>query len=117
MVFGLALISAAGALLTTAPRIGANRWAFPLLLIAALGCIELIFLVEYMTWTPVGATHIDGVQGRYFVPLLPLLTLLLGRILPIPERFGWIWWICPLVAIVTLDFSLKGVIIEHYYYH
>jgi len=30
-----------------------------------------IMLVQYLGWTPVGAAAIEGVQGRYFPPLLP----------------------------------------------
>ena len=30
----------------------------------------------FLTWTPVGSVGISGVQGRYFVPLIGLLTLL-----------------------------------------
>lgn len=33
----------------------------------------------YLAWTPVGADHVEGVQGRYFLPLLPLLLLTMGR--------------------------------------
>ena len=36
----------------------------------------LIFLFEYLTWNPVAAVKITGVQGRYFIPVLPLLFLL-----------------------------------------
>ncbi len=36
--------------------------------------------VIYITWTPVGQNIIDGIQGRYFIPILPLLFLLLYKI-------------------------------------
>lgn len=36
--------------------------------------------VIYITWTPVGQNVIDGIQGRYFIPILPLLFLLLYKI-------------------------------------
>ncbi len=35
-----------------------------------------IYLFDYLTWTPVGLNKIIGVQGRYFIPVLPLLFLL-----------------------------------------
>jgi len=35
-----------------------------------------IFVFEYITWTPVGNNLIGGVQGRYFIPVAPLLLLL-----------------------------------------
>jgi len=34
-----------------------------------------IMLAQYLGWTEVGATLIDGVQGRYFLPLLPFLAV------------------------------------------
>ena len=36
----------------------------------------MIFVVEYVAWTSVGQNVIDGVQGRYFIPLAPLFFLL-----------------------------------------
>ena len=38
-----------------------------------------IFLIEYITWTSVGAPVIFGIQSRYFIPILPLLFLFLHR--------------------------------------
>ncbi|WP_017721846.1 DUF2142 domain-containing protein [Kamptonema formosum] len=37
----------------------------------------LIFTLFYITWTPAGADAIQGIQGRYFIPLAPLFFLLL----------------------------------------
>ncbi len=34
-----------------------------------------IFTFEYLTWNPVGYNNILGVQGRYFIPIAPLLLL------------------------------------------
>lgn len=34
-----------------------------------------VFGVFLLTWTAAGAEHMDGVQGRYFLPLLPVLLL------------------------------------------
>lgn len=34
----------------------------------------------YIPWTPVGQNIIDGIQGRYFIPILPLIFLLLYKI-------------------------------------
>jgi len=31
----------------------------------------------YITWTPVGQDHIEGIQGRYFIPIIPLFLLVL----------------------------------------
>ena len=43
--------------------------------LAALGYFVFVFLIFYLTWTPVDEPKIWGVQGRYFVPMLPPLAL------------------------------------------
>lgn len=45
------------------------------LLAAGLSAVVVlaIFGVFLITWTAAGADHIDGVQGRYFLPVLPVL--------------------------------------------
>ncbi|PXW23663.1 DUF2142 domain-containing protein [Paraburkholderia caballeronis] len=48
-----------------------------LIFVAVLLCVAMIFASLYLTWTPVGQRVVEGVQGRYFLPLFPLLGLLL----------------------------------------
>ncbi len=44
-------------------------------LFAVVCAAVLIFVVQYVTWTPAGADLIDGIQGRYFIPLAAALAL------------------------------------------
>lgn len=39
----------------------------------------LMFILMYLSWNPVGALVIEGIQGRYFLPLAPLFFLLLSN--------------------------------------
>ena len=49
------------------------------LLAAAFPAFVLTTMVIlWAAWTPVGAEAIEGVQGRYFLPVLPLLACVLG---------------------------------------
>lgn len=57
----------------TRPLVWQRLW-WALLLVG--GCI-LIETALYLTATELGASHVEGVQGRYFIPLLPLLGLVL----------------------------------------
>lgn len=41
-------------------------------IIGVVGALMAVFL---LTWTPVGSKEIQGVQGRYFLPVLPLALL------------------------------------------
>lgn len=36
----------------------------------------LMSLLVYLSWTPVGKEAVEGIQGRYFIPIAPLLFLL-----------------------------------------
>jgi uncharacterized membrane protein len=38
--------------------------------------IFLIYLMIYLSWTPVGQELVEGIQGRYFIPVAPLFLLL-----------------------------------------
>lgn len=46
-----------------------ERSATALLLVSPLAALAAVFLIEYLTWTWVGAPAIYGVQGRYGIPL------------------------------------------------
>jgi uncharacterized membrane protein len=36
------------------------------------------FFIQFLTWTPVGSTAIEGVFARYFLPLMALVPLIIG---------------------------------------
>ncbi len=60
---------------TAWPRAWRNLpWAAVLVVLGVAGAIHAAL---YITWTPVGATVIQGVAGRYFLPLACFLTLAL----------------------------------------
>jgi hypothetical protein len=110
-----AILSAVARLATEAPARPLG-WITPVAaLVAILGSAELIFLSLYVTWTPVGMERIDGIQGRYFIPLLPMLLFVLpgglgGRRVP-----GWIWWLAPLAAILAMDVTIPRLIEAQFY--
>lgn len=43
------------------------------MILLCLGCAGLILLGMLFQWTPVGHVSIEGVQGRYFLPFMPVL--------------------------------------------
>ena len=53
--------------------------------VAAVGAIHA---AEYLTWTPVGAAAVDGMQGRYLLPIL----LMAPALLPEPGRAAGPAW-------------------------
>ena len=57
-------------------KISRNKRLFAVLVFLVI--YIALFLIQYLTWTPVGSLRIQGVQGRYFIPLLILLPFILN---------------------------------------
>lgn len=53
-----------------------TMFLFPALVL--IGGFGLICTSEYLTWTKVGNNVIEGIQGRYYVPLLPVLNIIVA---------------------------------------
>jgi uncharacterized membrane protein len=72
LIFGLLLLN------SSAPA-GETPLKMPrstrLILLACVAVVYLLVLFAAVSWTPVGSAQIVGVQGRYFIPLIPLLVL------------------------------------------
>ena len=69
-----------------------------------------IFVALYLSYTWVGARYIDGVQGRYFLPLAPLLGLLGpsgGKLTNRLSILGWYVLIFPLVTLALLPYVIE----------
>jgi uncharacterized membrane protein len=74
LAYPLAALMIVAALLSgSGPRATWGQRGWWLLL--ALGGAVLVETALYLTGTPYGADYVQGVQGRYFLPLLPLLLL------------------------------------------
>lgn len=63
------------------------------LLTVVLILVILIAVGQYLSWNPVGVISLEGIQGRYFIPLLPVMLLAFYRILPVslihPFYLSW----------------------------
>lgn len=73
LMLGAALLRGAGARFIWEQRLW---W-----LAVAASCVLLVETALYLTGTPLAADYVQGVQGRYFLPVLPLALLAL-----MPER-------------------------------
>ena len=82
-----------------------ERGAF---LLSALACTLILSLGAYLKWSTLGRENIQGIQGRYLIPLLPYLSFAL---LP-PQRLRWRWsnsLTATVVLVVLLASNLWGV--------
>jgi uncharacterized membrane protein len=75
-----------------------------------------IFGVQYLTWTSLGGPLVEGVQGRYFLPL----ALLVSGALPAlgSHYFAWLQrgavMIVVAFPVVTLAVVMRVVVLRYY---
>jgi hypothetical protein len=77
----------------------------------AVSCTLLVFLGLALTANPPGAGILVWTQGRYFLPLLPLLALAAGRRPPRPEVVGWA---VPVGSVFLLGWVAGRVLVVFY---
>jgi uncharacterized membrane protein len=77
-----------------------------------------IFLIQYLTWTPVGASLVQGVQGRYFIPLALLAGSLLPGI-PVSARglaaLRWLAIAMAVFPIASLGVMMRAIVVRYYF--
>jgi uncharacterized membrane protein len=82
--------------------------------------VILISTSQYLSWTPLKAGTIEGLQGRYFIPISPLFVLLFypGSILQnkVLSRYGFPVKIVFYGSISVSLFCTIAVLIKRYYW-
>ena len=77
-----------------------------------IGTVYAICLAQYLTWTSVGDALIDGLQGRYFIPVVMLLPLAMPVQTENPPRWATVW----VLALLLLDGTiLERLIVTRFY--
>ncbi len=72
-IYWLPAIGLLGCAIAEVPRPRLSRWWSLWDFGLVLASVVLIETALYIYWTPVGNSQVDGVQGRYFFPVLPAL--------------------------------------------
>jgi len=92
-------------------------WLFP----AAVGLITFGAILMntaaalYASWTPMGKMTIDGAQGRYLLPVLPLLAFMAPSYGPQLARLASPAWVAVLTLPLVSMATLPAAIMERYY--
>jgi uncharacterized membrane protein len=80
-----------------------------------VGTAFIVSALLYMTWSPIGGNTIEGIQGRYFIPVAPLFFLLFYQDQIVWKRFARF---APLVVYAAVVFSMiitLVTVVDRYY--
>ena len=86
------------------------------LLLVAFAVVPPIELALYIGWTPVGAYAVEGVQGRYFIPALPMLGVAIAALFVhrIPPSFSGPAYLCVVGILVAATAAMHVTIMRVY---
>jgi uncharacterized membrane protein len=81
--------------------------------LTAAAVLFTALLSVYLTWTPVGNKIIVGFQGRYLIPILPvLIPLFKNRFISISSK--WKGILITVYLIIVLSITVKTLILRYY---
>lgn len=80
---------------------------------ALLLSVGSVFGAIYLTWSPVGATWVQGVQGRYFLPLLVLLAAI-GTTLARSPLGMVAYAVSVAFPLVSLGVTMRAIVVRYY---
>jgi uncharacterized membrane protein len=111
-------LAAAGVLLLAlvAPQNrGRALWPGTLALITFAALLTVLSAALFASWTPVGEVTIDGMQGRYILPVLPLLAWAIPEYRPRTERLLMgTWYPVLLFPLLTLVVTPTAIMTRYY---
>lgn len=93
VLWGLLLLAAA--LTGGDPALALAAWQRQLAAAITGAVLLFLSLSQYVIWTPLGAGFVDGLQGRYFLPVAPVAAILFynrrlaARVAGSPMAAGW----------------------------
>lgn len=90
LLTGTAIISIVGLVLTLIFDHIEDEWRlrrfdYSVFIVSIIGTVFLVMLSLYLTWTDVGLDFISGLQGRYFLPAIPLILFIFNEKLNVKE--------------------------------
>lgn len=103
--------------LGVAERMVATQRRTVLVLLALLATVAMIYVTLYLSFTPVGYFIIDGVQGRYFVPLavIGFAVALRWFRLRLTDESGGLSMRGPAIAVIAATVVSLAAAVTRYY--
>ncbi|MFI5778592.1 DUF2142 domain-containing protein [Nocardia sp. NPDC051570] len=101
-----------------AERFSTPRWRTAIVALTLLASVAMIYVTLYMSFSPVNYYLIDGVQGRYFVPLAVVGFAVLLRWMPL--RLSTVRGVTPvrgpaITVVVATVVALTAAVLKYHY--
>ena len=82
--------------------------------LAVLGYVITVYLIFFITYTPVNIDHVRGVQGRYFVIALPMAVIFLASMINVDLPRGVLATTAITGSLLSGIASFKALLVAHW---
>lgn len=84
LMSGIVLISMVGLVMTvifdySEDEFKLRNFDYAVFILTIVSVVGLVMLSLYLTWSEVGADFISGLQGRYFLPVIPIVLFIFNE--------------------------------------
>jgi uncharacterized membrane protein len=82
--------------------------------LTAAGYVVLVYLIFFLTYTPVDIDHVRGVQGRYFVIALPVTAIFLASLVNRELPNGAVPSVAIIAAMISGAATVEALLRAHW---
>jgi Predicted membrane protein (DUF2142) len=82
--------------------------------LTVLGYLVFVYLIFFLTYTPLDIDHVRGVQGRYFTIVLPVAAIFIAAVINLEVPGGVTPWLATLAAMVSGVATVEALFQAHW---
>jgi uncharacterized membrane protein len=82
--------------------------------LTAVGYVTLVYLIFFLTYTPLDIDHVRGVQGRYFVIALPVAAIFVAALINREFSNGVVTTIATMAGIISGVVTIDSLFQAHW---
>jgi hypothetical protein len=82
--------------------------------LTVLAYVAFVYLIFFLTYTPLDIDHVRGVQGRYFAIVLPVAAIFIAAVTNLEVPRGLTPWLASVTATVSGVATVEALFHAHW---
>jgi len=82
--------------------------------LTVLGYVAFVYLIFFLTYTPLDIDHVRGVQGRYFAIVLPVAAIFIAAVINLEVPGGLTPWLATVAAMISGVATVEALFQAHW---
>jgi uncharacterized membrane protein len=82
--------------------------------VSVLAYVAFVYLIFFLTYTPIDIDHVRGVQGRYFAIILPVAAIFVAAVTNLEVPRGLTTWLATVASMVSGAATVEALFHAHW---